>query len=610
MPLTKIGKMSLKNQGGFTTRIMFSYLDGEGEKKLSGQSGDIRGGTTQTTDPGDLGVPNGSVVSIHAFVLWGKDNEAKDSFLYEKGNPTTAEYSISGTTGKNELALIEVVAWTNWAGSISTIADSLLRPTSVSDLKNIIAGHPEGTIRAVGTGHSWSPLVATSDILVDAKGITENGRKAWRWQKDAMNLVTYLPSARWADVRDVLTDASSPLPLMYLPTAGVLPSINATGFVAAGCHGTGWLQPTVSDLIYAIEIVASDGQVHVFSEDTTPNEMNAVRVNLGALGIISKVTLKVDPMYRLWDQELIVSTAEVMGPNPVSNGGKVDASKLSARVTANDYVELFWFPWSGWELSGTLDDGSVWVKQFKRTEEEPRNVPPRPPDWQIWLAEFAMELVAEHSPLTTTIELGVWQQLTAQIQSIQQTNGFIADAPRVLHYQEDAFSVIDLEIAIPIPSTGTNSWDFTNVVTAWYQAVNYVRDKYQNSVYPLTCCLHARFIKNSQALLSPAYEAAGSNIHYCWIEVLSAYPKAETDPNTREKYIAAYQDLVNTVGPTWIKQLNGRPHWAKYWQNIPGINIKALFPQANLDRFNSLRRQLDPKGMFLNAFLKGLNLFE
>jgi hypothetical protein len=462
MPLTKIGKMSLKNQGWFTARIAFSYLDDKDQKKLSRESGDILGGSTQAADPGDLGVPNGSVVSMYVFVVAGKDNEAKESFLYEKGNPTTANYRISGDIVNNMLTLIEVAAWTNWAGSISVTLNSFLTPTSVSELKDIIARHPESTIRAVGTGHSWSPLVVTSDILVDAKGITENGRKAWRWQKDGLNLVTYLPSARWADVRDALTDSSSSLPRMYLPTASVLPSINATGFVAAGCHGTGWLQPTVSDLIYAIEIVASDGQVHVFSEDTTPNEMNAVRVNLGVLGIISKVMLKVDPMYRLWDQELIVSTAEVMGPNPASNGGKVDASKLSARVTANDYVELFWFPWSGWEWSwdgsSKLGDGSIWVKQWKRTEENPRNVPPRPPDWQAWFAEIVMEQVAENPTntyLVTPIENLVWQQLSYQIQSIQQTNGFIAEAPRVLHYQEEAFSVIDLEIAIPIPPTGT-----------------------------------------------------------------------------------------------------------------------------------------------------------
>ena len=617
MSITKIGKMSLKNQGGFVTRISFSYFDDDGEKKFSSRTGDITLGFSQTADPGDLGVPDGTIISMYALVVAGQDNEGRKSFLYEKGNPTTAHYVISGTTLNNTLALVEMNEWTNWAGSISANPDSLFNPTSALELKNIVANHPGSTIRAVGTGHSWSPLVVTSDILVNTTGITENGRKAWRWQKDGMNLVTYLPSARWADVRDALTDSNNPLPRMYLPTAGVLPSINATGFVAAGCHGTGWLQPTVSDLIYAIEIVASDGQVHIFSEDTTPNEMSAVRVNLGTLGIISKVTLKVDLMYRLWDQELILSTAEVMGPNPANNGGRVDASKLSAMVTGNDYVELFWFPWSGGSaLSNELSDGSIWVKQYNKTDKEPRNVPLRPPDWQARFAQTLMEQVAEYptSPLPSSvvppIELVVWQELSSDIQAIQKTNGFISDAPRILHYQEQAFPVIDLEIAIPIPSTSTNSWDFTNIVKAWYQVVNYVRAQHPRSVYPLTCCLHARFIKNSQALLSPAYEPVGSNTHYCWIEVLSAYPKAESNPNNRKTDIAAYQELVNTIGPIWINQMNGRPHWAKYWQNIPGINIKSLFPQSNLDQFNSLRRKLDPNGTFLNPFLKGLNLFE
>lgn len=510
---------------------------------------------------------------------------------------------------------MEEQVWSNWAGSIFASPDLLFRPTSVSKLQDIVTSNRGSTIRPVGTGHSWSPLVVTPDVLIDMTGVTEDGRKAWRWQKDGVNLVTFLPAARWADVRSALTDSKIPLPRMYLPTAGVLPSINATGFVAAGCHGTGWRQPTVSDLIYAIEIIGGDGKVHSFSEDTTPDEMSAVRVNLGALGIISKVTLKVDPMYRLWDQELIVSMADVLGPNPGSHSGAVDASKLSTRVTGNDYVELFWFPWSGWRV-GALDDGFIWVKQYNRTEEDPRNVPLRPPDWQARFAQAVMEQVAESptSPVFSpaavpAVELVVWQQLSSDIQSVQQTNGFVADAPRVLHYQEEAFPVVDLEIAIPIPATGPSSWDFSNVVRAWYQAVNCVRDAYPRSVYPLTCCLHARFTKNSQALLSPAYEPAGSDTHYCWIEVLSAYPKAEVNATKRKTDIAAYDELASAVGTTWIKQFGGRPHWAKYWQHIPGIDVKALFPQSNLDQFNAVRRRLDPDGMFLNRFLKGINLF-
>lgn len=108
MAIQKIGKMSLKNSGGFVARIQFSYMDEEGEKHLTGQSGDITLGFTKTVDPGDLGVPNGSIVYMHVFVVWGYDNEARRAFLYEKGNGSTAHYNISGTTLNNDLGLIDI----------------------------------------------------------------------------------------------------------------------------------------------------------------------------------------------------------------------------------------------------------------------------------------------------------------------------------------------------------------------------------------------------------------------------------------------------------------------------------------------------------------------
>jgi len=108
MPLQKIGKMSLKNSGGFVARVQFSYLNDDGEKQLSSQSGDVTLGFTKTVDPAELSVPNGSTVYMHVFVVWGTDNEARRAFIYEKGNPTTAHYNISGTTLSNDLGLIDI----------------------------------------------------------------------------------------------------------------------------------------------------------------------------------------------------------------------------------------------------------------------------------------------------------------------------------------------------------------------------------------------------------------------------------------------------------------------------------------------------------------------
>jgi len=506
--------------------------------------------------------------------------------------------------------------WINWAGNLAACPSAILQPPDVAALQTIIKNNQGRVVRAVGTGHSWSPIAFTgpNDLLIDTSQMTENGSKAWRWQQNGLNLVTFVPSALWSDVRDALTTSSNPAPQMYLPTAGVLPSINATGFVAAGCHGTGWNQPTVSDLIYAIEIVAADGEVHLFSEDTTPAEMPIVRVSLGTLGVISKVTLKVVPLYHLHDQEGSQVTANVMGPNPESSGS-VDPTALANLVVTNEYVELFWFPWSGWSFgSSELSDGQIWTKVFNTTLDPPRNVPPQPPDWQIWFADVLMAQVALWPTSSAAragvplVESGVWSSLSGSIAAIEKTDGYVGTAPEVLHYQDKAFPVIDLEMAVPIPpSANSQGWDFTNVVTAWYQVVNYVKAQYKNSSYPLTCCVHARFIKNSQSLLSPAYEPAGSDVHYCWIEFLSAYPKENCQPAD----LAPFQELIDETAPTWITQFKGRPHWGKYWQSIPGIreNIHTYYPPDNLTAFNTLRKQMDPDGMFLTAFLKGLNLF-
>lgn len=108
MPLQKIGKMSLKNSGGFVARIQFGYMDENGEKKLTGQTGDVLLGQTKTVDPGSLGVPDGSMVYMYAFVVWGRDNEAHRAFVYEKGNVSVAHYNISGTTLSNDLGLVDI----------------------------------------------------------------------------------------------------------------------------------------------------------------------------------------------------------------------------------------------------------------------------------------------------------------------------------------------------------------------------------------------------------------------------------------------------------------------------------------------------------------------
>ncbi len=491
--------------------------------------------------------------------------------------------------------------WRNWAGNLSSVPDDILQPSNIGDVRALVRNRGGEKIRAFGTGHSFSPLVvANGGILVDLSNYTDGGRKAWRWQKNGQDLVTFLPSARWADVRDALMTKDSSLPQMYLSSTGALASINATGFVAAGCHGTGWNQQTVSDFISEIEFVGADGQLHVFSEETTPSDMAAVRVNLGLLGIITKVTMRVEPLYRLHDEEIVVATENVMGPNPAKTDGEIRTANLHKLITENEYVELFWFPGSGF-------DGQIWVKKFNRTQDDVRDIPLRPDGWIDQYASSVMSWTATNPVIWNIILPLAWSTIRDRAGAIEAKHGFVADAPRVLFYADQAFPILDLEVAVPIPATGRGTWDVRNVVEAWYAALNYTY-KYQGD-FPLTTCLHARFTKSSQSLLSAAYSPSQED-RVCWIEILSAYPKNEPDANKRAAAMRPHLAMINEVVPGWINGKGGRPHWAKNWQYVnPQVNMRGLYPAENLRVFNALRRRLDPEGAFINPFLAQQELF-
>jgi hypothetical protein len=106
--MQSVGKFCLKDNGGFDVKLQFVYWDQDGNKIHVDGTGPYPLGQTQCRDPGQSGVPNGSAVSLYAFVVWGTDNTANQMFIYQSGSPVTANYVISGTVLDNTLALTNV----------------------------------------------------------------------------------------------------------------------------------------------------------------------------------------------------------------------------------------------------------------------------------------------------------------------------------------------------------------------------------------------------------------------------------------------------------------------------------------------------------------------
>jgi hypothetical protein len=94
----EIGRMSLNNIGGFVAKIQFKYIDEKGGEHWTGKTGGINAGQTKAADPGDMGVPDGCMVYLRAFVVGGYDRDASRGFRYKKGSPIVARYTVGGGT--------------------------------------------------------------------------------------------------------------------------------------------------------------------------------------------------------------------------------------------------------------------------------------------------------------------------------------------------------------------------------------------------------------------------------------------------------------------------------------------------------------------------------
>jgi hypothetical protein len=98
MSIKQVGKFTLNQQGGYVARTMFIYVDENGQEVHSQQTGNELVDQSYTTDPGTLGVPDGSLVSFYLWVMAGNDERSTQIFQYTKGSPNTAVYMCNGTT--------------------------------------------------------------------------------------------------------------------------------------------------------------------------------------------------------------------------------------------------------------------------------------------------------------------------------------------------------------------------------------------------------------------------------------------------------------------------------------------------------------------------------
>lgn len=171
----------------------------------------------------------------------------------------------------------------NWAGNITYSAERILRPSSTGEAQEMVAG--TGTLRPLGTRHSFSLVADTAGVLISTEHldrIVEIGDKT----------VTVEAGILYGELGRTLHDHS-----LALPNFASLPHISVGGAIATATHGSGVRNPSLAAGVSALELVGADGVVSRLRRGDAG--FDGAVVSLGALGLVTRVSLDVIPAFSL-----------------------------------------------------------------------------------------------------------------------------------------------------------------------------------------------------------------------------------------------------------------------------------------------------------------------
>jgi xylitol oxidase len=177
---------------------------------------------------------------------------------------------------------------TNWSGNHAYGAERLHQPASLDELRGIVARAPK--IRALGSRHCFNDI-ADSGELITVEGL-DQGIEIDR----AASTVTVNAAIRYGTLARALEREG-----LALHNMASLPHITVGGAVATATHGSGDKNGNLATAVTVVELVTSDGEIRTFSRED--DEFAGVVVGVGALGVVTRLTLEVQPSY-LMRQEI------------------------------------------------------------------------------------------------------------------------------------------------------------------------------------------------------------------------------------------------------------------------------------------------------------------
>jgi len=423
--------------------------------------------------------------------------------------------------------------WTNWAGTASCEPAAIEHPAGEQAIVRAVRDAAEAgrRVRVAGTGHSFTDLCCTDGTLLQL----DRHDRVLEIDTER-RLVTVEGGITIARLCDELDRHG-----LALPNLGDVTYQTISGAISTATHGTGERLRNIPCQVAALSLVLGDGSVLRCSPEEDPEAFEAARVGLGALGVISTVTLRCEPAFNLRSIEQPRNLDEVL-------------EEFDDLAAANEHFELFWFPHTS--VAQTIRNN--------RTDE-----PARP---RGRMAAYVDDILLENHAFGLAQRLGwartSWIPPLARFSARTMGRSEVVDRGHRVFANERLVRFAEMEYAIPRQ----------HVVPV----VREVRAMIERLGLRISFPIEVRVLGGDDIPLSTAY---GRDTAYVAVHVFWRLPY--------ERYFREVEAIMRDV--------DGRPHWGK----LHFQDAESLSPRYPLwHRFAAVRDRLDPERRFANAYLE------
>ena len=420
----------------------------------------------------------------------------------------------------------------NWAGNEACLPLRVDHPFSTDEVAAIVAGahREQQRVKVIGAGHSFTPAAMTSGVLLSL---------------DRMRSVRHVDAERGRVTVDAgitlraLADELEAVGLA-MPNLGDINVQSVAGAISTATHGTGRALGNLATTVVGIELVDGTGQVVHCDEGNDPELLRVARVGVGALGVVTALTLQCVPAFNLHALETIEQLDDVLAD--------IDTFTRSA-----DHTEFYWMP----------GDGRCQVKRNRRTDE-----PARP---QSRLAYTRDKYLAENVAFGLACRVG--RRFPSLAPSIAKVVASALSERDLIDRSDRIFAsprhvrFVEMEYGVPLVDLA--------------EAVDRVRHFTRTLSYPVLFPIEVRVSAADDIPLSTGFGRESG-----WVAV-HQYRGAPY-----EAYFQGVEAIMDGYG--------GRPHWGKlHFQTA--ATLRGRYPEW--ETFAGERARLDPSGTFRNDYL-------